>query len=119
MFVSVVSIKNTLTGHRYYRHTILKKTLIEDQLGLTKPLDSYPGRPTLAIGTTLGQTEHLKILNDPDKWIERPHRLANITSWTVMILVFFLVANIGGICGSIWLYKHPPSPSQTMVKIVP
>jgi hypothetical protein len=45
-FVSLVSIKNVLTGHRYYRQTILKKTLLEDQLGLTKPLDQYVGRPT-------------------------------------------------------------------------
>ncbi len=28
LFVSVVSIKNILTGHRYYRHTILKKKAI-------------------------------------------------------------------------------------------
>ena len=35
---SAIAIKNTKTGHQYYRRTVLKKTLIEDQLGLTKPL---------------------------------------------------------------------------------
>lgn len=116
VFVAVVSIKNILTGHRYYRRTILKKTLLEDQLGLTKALEEYPGRPTLAIGTTVGQNEHLKILHDPEKWLTRGHRFTSITSWTVWILILFILANAGGICGCVWLYKHPPSQSQPAAK---
>ena len=118
-FVSVVSIKNILTGHRYYRRTILKKTLIEDQLGLTKPLEQYPGRPTLAISTTVGQNEALQILHDTDKWLNRGHRLTSITSWTVWILILFILADAGGIYGSIWLYRHPPSQNQTVPKSGP
>lgn len=113
-FVSLASIKNVLTGHRYYRQTILKKTLLEDQLGLTKPLDQYAGRPTLAISTTVGQAEAMKILNDPEKWLKRRHRFNNITSWTVGILILFLLTDAGGIYGSVWLYRHPSA--QTAVK---
>jgi hypothetical protein len=113
MFVSLVSIKNVLTGHRYYRHTILKKTLLEDQLGLTKPLEQYPGRPTLAISTTVGQAEAMKILNDPEKWLKRRHRFNSITAWTVGILVLFLLADAGGVYGSVWLYRHPPSQTAS------
>ena len=119
LFVSLVSIKNILTGHRYYRHTIVKKTLLEDQLGLTKPLDEYSGRPTLAIGTTVGQNESLKILHNPEKWLRRRHRLLSITLWTVGILILFVLADAGGICGSIWLYKHPTSATQPSTKSVP
>lgn len=111
-FVSVVSIKNIRTGHRYYRRTILKKTLLEDQLGLTKPLNQYPSRPTLAISTTVGQDEAMKILNDPEKWLKRSHRFTSITSWTVGILILFVLANAAGICGSVWLYRHPSIQGQ-------
>jgi hypothetical protein len=44
----VVGIKTILKGHQYYRRTIVKKTLLEDQLGLTKPLECYGAKPTLA-----------------------------------------------------------------------
>ena len=111
VFVSLVSVKNVFTGHRYYRRTILKKTLLEDQLGLTKPLD-YPGHPTLAISTTVGQNEALQILHDPDAWLRRRHRFTSITTWTVGILILFMLANIGGIYGSVWLFRHPPSQNQ-------
>lgn len=119
LFVSAMSMKNVVTGHGYYRRTILKKTLLEDQLGLTKPLEQYSGRPTLAIGTTVGQNDALKILHDPENWLKRRHKLRNITSWTVGILFLFVLANAGGIYGSLWLYKHPPSQSQPTSKAGP
>jgi len=111
-FVSIVSIKNIRTWHRYYRRTILKKTVIEDQLGLTKPLEQYSGRPTLAISTTVGQDEALQILHDTEKWLQRHHWFTSITSWTVWILILFVLADAGGIYGSVWLYRHPPSQYQ-------
>jgi type I restriction enzyme M protein len=39
LLASVVGIQTIHKGHRYYRHTVVKKTLMEDRLGLTKPLD--------------------------------------------------------------------------------
>jgi hypothetical protein len=100
MCVSVVGIKTILRGHTYYRHTIVKKTLLEDQLGLTKPLEGYAAKPTLAVGTTVGQNEHLQILNNTQEWLKRPHRFSSITSWIVVILMLFVLANAAGIAGS-------------------
>jgi hypothetical protein len=119
LLVSLIGIKNTRTGHEYYRRTVLKKTLIEDQIGLTRPLDQYRGRPTLSVGTTLGQNEHLKILSDPEKWLKRRPRFRSITSWTTWILALFLLANIGGIVGCVWLYRHPSSAVTSSVKPCP
>jgi hypothetical protein len=107
ILVSAIGIKTILKGHQYYRNTIVKKTLLEDQLGLAKPLEGYAGRPTLAVGTTVGQNEHLQILNNPPDWLKRPHRLSSITSWLVGILILFLLANAAGFVGSLWLVRHP------------
>jgi hypothetical protein len=117
----VVGIKTILRGHTYYRHTIVKKTLLEDQLGLTKPLEGYAAKPTLAVGTTVGQNEHLQILNNTQEWLKRPHRFSSITSWIVVILMLFVLANAAGIAGSVWLYRHPeaipiPAPATQGTK---
>jgi hypothetical protein len=113
MCVSAVGIKTILKGHTYYRHTIVKKTLLEDQLGLTKPLEGYPSKPTLAVGTTIGQNEHLQILNNTQGWLKRHHRLTSITSWIVGILVLFVLANAAGMTGALWLYWHPVAASRS------
>ncbi len=104
---SAIGIKTILKGHTYYRHTIVKKTLLEDQLGLTKPLEGYAGKPTLAVGTTVGQNEHLQILNNTQNWLNRRHRFSSITSWIVGILLLFVLANAAGVAGSLWLFRHP------------
>jgi hypothetical protein len=98
MCVSAIGIKTILTGHRYYRHTIVKKTVLEDQLGLSKPLESYAAKPTLAVGTTVGQNEHLQILNNTQDWLKRPHRISSITSWIIAILFLFVLAQHSGYC---------------------
>jgi hypothetical protein len=111
--VSMVGIKAILKGHTYYRYTIFKKTLLEDQLGLTKPLEGYAAKPTLAVGTTVGQNEHLQILNNTDDWLKRPQRLSSITTWIIMVLMLFVLANAAGFSWSLWLYRHPggsPAP---------
>ena len=107
MCVSAIGIKTVRKGHEYYRHTVVKKTLLEDQLGLTKPLEGYGAKPTLAVGTTVGQTEHLQILSNTPEWLRRPHRLSSITSWIVGIFFLFLVANALGMAGALWLCWHP------------
>ncbi len=117
MCVSAIGIKTIRKGHQYYRHTIVKKTLLEDQLGLNKPLDGYPAKPTLAVGTTVGQNEHLQILNNTQAWLRRPHRFSSITSCIVAILIVFLLANAAGVAGSLWIFRHPgaiPASSKTV-----
>jgi hypothetical protein len=109
MCVSAIGIKTILKGHTYYRHTIIKKTILEDQLGLTKPLEGYAAKPTLAVGTTIGQNEHLQILNNTQAWLKRGHRFSSITPWIVAILVLFVIANGAGVAWSLWLYRHPAS----------
>jgi hypothetical protein len=100
-----------LKGHKYYRNTIVKKTILEDQLGLTRPLDGYGAIQTLAVGTTVGQSEHLQILHNTKIWLGRPHRRTSITWWISAILLLFCLANGAGVAGAIYFYVHPlPTP---------
>ncbi len=66
---AVVGIQNVLRGHRYYRNTIVKKTLLEDQLGLTKPVEKYEAGLTMGVGTTTGQNEQIQILHNTERWL--------------------------------------------------
>jgi hypothetical protein len=84
----------------------VKKTLLEDQLGLTKPFEGYKGHLTPAIGTTTSQKEELQILHNTEEWLKRPLR-GSITGWITLILSLFSFANALGIGGSLWLYYHP------------
>lgn len=112
LFVSAIGISAVLRGHDYYRNTVVKKTLLEDQLGLTKPCEEYPTRPTLAVGTTAGQGEHHRILHNTEEWLSRPLRKWGISWWVVVVLGLFCVANLAGIGVSLWLYFHPYVISQ-------
>lgn len=109
--VSWIGIRSVRRGHDYYRRTIVKKTLLEDRLGLTRP--SVPGGTTLAVGTTSGQAEHLQILNNTQTWLSRPLGKRHITWALVAILFLFAAANIFGIIASVWLYYHPSSLQHT------
>ena len=105
---AIIGISAIRKGHDHYRRTIVKKTLIEDCLGLTKGLEGYPSGTTLAIGTTIGQGDHVEILHSPERYLNRPLRRRSISFWVRMILIFFCISNIAGIVGSLWLYAHPP-----------
>ncbi|HEV2491920.1 MAG TPA: hypothetical protein VG204_02485 [Terriglobia bacterium] len=108
---SAIAIINIKKGHDYYRSAVVKKTLFEERLGLTKPSEDYASRPSMAIGTTIGQTEHLQILHNTQEWLNRPLR-RSITFWIRGILVAFFLANAFGIAVSLWLYRHPPVAPQ-------
>jgi hypothetical protein len=99
---SVLGIRAIKKGHEYYRRAIYKKTLIETRLGLHHPLDDlklagvnteYPGA-TLAIATTVGQSEINEILQHPESWIKRPLRTGTIMQAGVAVLWLLLAANI-------------------------
>src|SRR5438067_7519630 len=62
LLVSLIGRLTIRTGHGYYRLTVVKKTLLEDQLGLTRSFEGYEGHLTPAIGTTTSQKEELQIL---------------------------------------------------------
>jgi hypothetical protein len=109
---AIVGMWSIRKGHQYYRRTILKKTIIEDYLGLTTGLDEYPNRPTLSIGTTMGQDDHLEILRNPDQYLNRPLRRRSISFFVQAILTVFCVANLGGVGISVWLNRHPIAATQ-------
>jgi hypothetical protein len=108
--VSVIGIRSVRKGHDYYRRTVVKKTLLEERLGLTKP--SEAGGPTMAVTTTAGQDEHFQILHSTNEWLKRPLRKSDITFLILVILALFSAANIFGIVASVWLYYHPSAISQ-------
>lgn len=108
LLASVIGIQTIHKGHRYYRHTVVKKTLMEDQLGLTKPLEGYEASLTQAISTTTGQNEQFQILHNTEQWLKRSLR-GSITWWIVLVLILFSLANSLGIVASLWLYCHPAS----------
>jgi hypothetical protein len=79
----------------------VKKTLIESRPGLT---DVIPGRhPSLniAIGTTTGQGDHMRILNDPEKWVARKLRWSAITYQLRCILILPACVDVIGAMTSI------------------
>jgi hypothetical protein len=105
-------------GHEYYRRTVVKKTLLEDMLGLTTPLAEYPYRHTLAVGTTAGQSDHLKILSDPEQWVNRGMRGGSITFLLSAILILLAVINLGGLATSVWLSFHPTNHFKSVPPLV-
>jgi len=98
---SWLGIRAIKKGHEYYRRAIYKKTLIETRLGLHHPINDlalgvnteYPGA-TLAIATTVGQSEINEILQHPESWIKRPLRPGTIVQAGVAVLWLLLAANI-------------------------
>jgi len=106
VMTSLLGIRAIKKGHEYYRRAIYKKTLIETRLGLLHPLDGaepeifrlgvnteYSGA-TVAIATTVGQSEISDILQRPELWINRPLRRGTIVQAGVAVLWLLLVANV-------------------------
>jgi hypothetical protein len=93
-------------GHEYYRRTIVKKTLLEDMLGLTTPVADYPSRHTLSVGTTTSQAGHLKILYDAEQWVNRRLRGGSITFWLSGILILLAIINLAGLAVAVWFSFH-------------
>ncbi|MEI9970447.1 MAG: hypothetical protein WDM87_18220 [Terracidiphilus sp.] len=88
-FGATTSIAGALSiakAHEYYRKTIVKKTAIEERLGLNNALPEMHESFNLAIGTTRGQNDRMLILNDPEKWMARPQRKNSITFLITVIL---------------------------------
>jgi hypothetical protein len=118
-FTSLMGIRAIAKSHEYYRRTVVKKTLIEDILGLTAPLAGYPRRHTLTIGTTAGQEECLRILYDSENWMGRPLRRSSITFWFTSLLRLIAAINIAGIFVALYLSSHAPAklrePRPTLI----
>jgi hypothetical protein len=106
-FTSLIAYSAIRKSHEYYRRTIVKKTLLEDALGLTKALPDYPTRHTFSIGTTLGQNEHLRLPHDTDRWVSRRPRRWSITFFFRGLFVLLAIIDILGCGTALWLSFHP------------
>lgn len=104
---SLLGQKAIRKAHEYYRRTVVKKTLIEDMLGLTRHVSGYPSHHTLAIGSTAGQSEHVRILHEPETWVNRGLRTWSITYLLVSLLWLLAAMNLAGILVAIWLSFAP------------
>lgn len=105
-------------GHQYYRRAVVKKTVLEDILGLTCRLADYPTHHTLAVGTTTGQAEHFQILHDPDHWVTRRLRRGSIMYWLSTILLLLAITNLGGVAAAVWLSFHAGGPLKRIPPLV-
>ncbi|MGA2595791.1 MAG: hypothetical protein ABSH09_02145 [Bryobacteraceae bacterium] len=118
---ALVGVAAINKGHQYYRRTVVRKTLLEDLLGLTKPVLGYPIRHTLSIGSTAGQNEHMEVLHDTTKWLERPSRRGSVTFWITTLLKLLAVVNIVGIIVALWLgvstSMGPPAETPRFIAI--
>ncbi len=114
-FGATTSIAGALSiakAHEYYRKTIVKKTAIEERLGLNNALPEMHESFNLAIGTTRGQNDRMLILNDPEKWMARPQRKNSITFLITVILWMMAVVNGIGI-GAGFFFMHQKSTFTT------
>lgn len=113
---SLIAYAAIRKGHEYYRKTIVKKTLLEDSLGLTQNLAEYPIRHNLSVGTTVGQTEHLRILHDTECWLSRKPRRGSMTFYFQWLFVLIAVIDGAGFGTALWLSLHPLEPSSQPVE---
>jgi len=98
ILTSLLGAQATEKGHRYYRRANYKKTLLEDQLGILKPVSGLSDdKATLAIATTRGMSESRKILHDTDEYFERPLRKESIIFRLVWLLRIFAALNFVGL----------------------
>lgn len=84
---SIAGVFSIEKSHEYYRRTIVKKTAIEEQLGLSTSLPGRHSSLSLAIGTTTGHNDRVNILSDPEKWVSRRRCHGAISSFFGYILL--------------------------------
>ena len=104
---SIIGAKAMRKGHEYYRRSVVKKTLLEDMLGLTIPVPDYPHRHTLAIGTTASQSDHISILHNPEQWVGRKLRRSSISFLLTLFLWMLATVNLAGVSTALWLSFRP------------
>ncbi len=96
------------TAHSYYRASIYKKTLIEQELGLGEALEgySYIGA-NLSVATTKSQTERHEILHNTEEWMNRGLRRGTVVYRVRAMLSLLLAVDIGGAGFAITLFFGP------------
>ena len=93
VFAAYLGATAVKRGHEYYRRTVYKKALIEDLLGLHQPIPDHASA-TLAITTTKGHAEVVRMLNDPEAWLDtRVPRRGTITRAAINLLWLIGIGN--------------------------
>jgi hypothetical protein len=88
--IGILGAVTHLTGHKYYRRTVYKKTLLEDILGLARTREGYAfDGATLAITSTSGHAETTEILHHTEEWLKRGLRRGSIVFWVFIVLLIF------------------------------
>src|SRR6185503_1635913 len=94
---SWLAARAVVTAHGYYRQTVFKKTLLEEQLGLFGKLSASDHRDAnLAVGTTPGMANIERILRDPDSWLKAKLTRGSITSFLTRALRLLAFVNVCG-----------------------
>jgi len=94
------------TSHRYYRAARLKKTLIENLLGLHHSTHGYSHpNANLAITTTEGMTEVMQQLSDK-QWGRIGYRLRRRSVIWSVVWLFQLFALVNAAMAAYTLYNH-------------
>jgi len=101
---SLIGSRSITVAHEYYRRTVVKKTLIEECLGLQGSLRGMHPSLNLAIGTTRGQSDRMKILSDPETWIARSNRRSAITFWLRWVLRGMAAVDLLGVCTALFMW---------------
>ncbi|HVZ82270.1 MAG TPA: hypothetical protein VG893_01250 [Terracidiphilus sp.] len=120
---SLVGSKSIAKAHEYYRRTIVRKTIIEECIGLNSRLPNIPSSLDLTIATTSGQEDRFKILSDPEKWIKRSRRIGTITFGLQLILWGMALVDCLGIiavsvmCWHKWTHTVIVAP-QHLLKLI-
>ncbi len=108
--ISSIGSRSITKAHEYYRRTVVKKTLIEELLGLSGQVPEHQTL-NLAIGTTAGQNERIQILGDPETWVNRKHRRTAITFWLRWILRGMAAVDaVGAVTAAVMLYQRLTAP---------
>jgi hypothetical protein len=124
LVTSLIGSKSITKAHEYYRRSVVKKTVIEQRLGLTSLLPDMHQSLNLSVGTTSGQIDRLNMLNDPEAWIARPHRRASITFWLRWILSGMAIVDFIGFCTALFIFYqnltsvNPITPPHSWLRLI-
>lgn len=95
---SVFGAKIVRKGHEYYRRAAVKKTSIENRLGLLKRSGSDAhADSTLAIGTTPGMANIDRIRRAPEEWIAASPSRGSIVFYAIGMLWLLAAVNLAGV----------------------
>ena len=99
------------TAHGYYRASIHKKTLIEEELGLGQGLEGHSyERANLSVGTTKSQREREEILHNTDEWLNRGLRRGTVVYRVRAMLYLLLAVDVVGIAVAINVFLKGSIP---------